>query len=97
MDTMERLDRIREIVADDLGEIVLSIDATSSLFELGLTSLSCIGILVEIESELGITVADDRLSLEAFQSLASLCTLIAEVEAEHARQADRSDTSLISR
>ncbi len=65
---------IRDLI-DDLQVLPVrtaDVAATDDLFDLGLTSLSLVTLLVALEEVLGVVLPDDLLQRESFRTIASI-------------------------
>jgi acyl carrier protein len=54
-----------------------SLDLSSGLVDLGLDSLNTVEIVVRLEEEFGIELSDEDLTVEAFETVGSLWSLVA--------------------
>jgi len=72
--------RLRSIVASITGCEPDSISVDAPLFRGGLEldSLSGVALILKIESEFGVSIADEDLDLESLYSVRTLCRFISE-------------------
>ena len=77
-------DDIRRIIA---GNAKLPVDATQiaeddDLYDIGLTSLNTVNLMLALEDELDIEFPDEMLSRETFESISSLQQVIETLQAQ---------------
>lgn len=61
--------RVKELICEHLQIDELEMDKTSSLIELGMTSLTFVQMIVAFETAFGITFDDDDFNPEKFKSV----------------------------
>lgn len=72
-------EKLREIVAGALElseEAEEKLDEETDLMELGLDSMTCVEVVVNLEDEFGITVGEEDLLVENMSTLARLKALV---------------------
>lgn len=74
---MESTEQMRELIVDnsslEAGDVV---DESADLFAAGLSSLDCVRILLAIEDEFDIELAEDIINRELFSTVAKLSAAV---------------------
>lgn len=72
---------IREVIAQhgSLSVDVFTLDATSDLYEAGLTSLATVGVMLALEDRFNIEFSETMLRRKTFDSLESISDAVAEL------------------
>lgn len=75
MDDIEN--EVRKLICEILEKLTVD-DVTNSddLQELGLDSLNCIALIVNIEKSFDIEISDEQLGLQYVNNIAAICKLI---------------------
>lgn len=74
-------EQIRQVLADHgkLSVDVSTLEDDSDLYEVGLTSLITVGLMLAIEDEFDIEFPDSMLSRKTFQSISALSDAVEDI------------------
>ena len=77
-------ERLKEIIAEVLEldeEATAGLTADTDLTELGLDSMTCVEVVVNLEDEFGVTVEEEDLAVENMATIGKLIELIEKYNA----------------
>lgn len=82
---MER--RVRDLLAarSVLPGVIESVDAGADLWELGMESLTMVGVMLAVEEEFGVEFPDSLLTRDTFRSLTAITDAVMSLTSGEAR------------
>lgn len=82
------VDGVRDIVGEQLGFAVRDYEVApdDNLWDLGMTSLNCVGLMLAIEDTFDVELPENRLNEDTFRTMTTIAAAVAEAMPDRREQ-----------